>query len=154
MRTILVFVSFVAALALAGCVTKHRASPAVQGQGLPIVLTNEPPELRPYEEALLNAVQDRWYALFDSLAPSEKPSGKVLVSCKLNSNGHITDVVVLENTCNPKCALICKQAILDPSPYPPWPEPMQKKVEDGYIAMTLTFVFDRGTATQMQRTGR
>ena len=134
-----------------GCVNNGTAPQVSPIRPLAIVLTNGPSEFRQYDEAVLNAIQNRWYDLLDSQPRYRLLPGNVVVSCHVHVNGVISDLVVLENTCDDIAALMCQKAILDPSPYPAWPEQMQKMIEKNYRTLKFNFSYNAGSTIKTHR---
>jgi hypothetical protein len=48
--------------------------------------------------------------------------GEVVIQCRLNFQGRITEPKILENTLDDGCGKAFEKALLDRSPYDPWPE--------------------------------
>jgi hypothetical protein len=154
MRTTLGIVPLFLVL-VCGCVINGTAPRVSPIRPPAIVLTNSSSEFRQYDEVVLNAIQNRWYNLLDNQPRYGLLTGNVVVSCRLHVNGVVSDVVVMENTCEDIAALMCQKAILDPSPYQAWPEQMQKMIGKDYRTLKLNFSYDAGQPTnEMLRTRR
>lgn len=99
-----------------------------------------------YDAALIQAVQQHWYDLLDSMNFSYDRHGYVVLQFHLNYDGKITDMEVLENTVDPSLdgvlGFVCQRAVSEPSPYEPWPREMRLQIERDYRELTFTFYYD------------
>lgn len=93
-----------------------------------------------YDAAWVKAVQEQWYNLLDnsSLAPK---SGKVVLQFNLKFDGTITDLKVKETEVGEPLAILCERAIIDPSPYPRWPQDMHRMVGGNIRPVVFTFYY-------------
>jgi hypothetical protein len=94
-----------------------------------------------YDEALILAVQDRWYALLENTGYDYHGHGKVTVEFKLNYDGRITDAKVVDSTVDEMLSVLCQKAINDPSPFDKWPREMRLKINKDYRDMHFTFFY-------------
>ena len=94
-----------------------------------------------YDAALVEAVTQRWYDLLDSQQFAMDRSGKVTLRFRLNYDGTITDMNVVQNTVGDLLGYVCQKAISDPSPYAPWPSDMRRMVGENYREITFTFYY-------------
>jgi hypothetical protein len=94
-----------------------------------------------YDAALVEAVTSRWYGLLDSQQFAMDRSGKVTLRFRLNYDGTITDMIVVQNTVGDLLGYVCQKAISDPSPYAPWPSDMRRMVGENYREITFTFYY-------------
>jgi len=147
--------AFVAGICfLAGCASaKHHADRSkmlVIGETVPnkVILTGpaSTTQVQPapphkawgnYDRAFLAAVQQRWFDLLDQ-GQTFPTQGLVVLRFTLIPNGDVSDIEVLTNTLNLKAAAVCRKAVLDPAPYPAWPEDMRKECGDKRV---ITFTF-------------
>jgi outer membrane biosynthesis protein TonB len=83
-----------------------------------------------YDEALVEAISQRWYTLLDERDYASDGRGVVVVQFTLQYDGHITDVSVAEHTVNDVLTYLCQKAIQDPAPYEPWPSEMRRVLGD------------------------
>jgi len=83
-----------------------------------------------YDAAFIAAVTQRWYSLLDQYNYSFDRSGKVVVQFRLNYDGRITDMKLVETSVGTVLGLLCQQAVLDPAPYERWPSDMRKMAGD------------------------
>ncbi len=81
-----------------------------------------------YDEALVEAVTQRWYDLLDSQKFALDRTGKVVLRFHLNHDGTITEMTMPENTVGDLLGYVCQKAINDPAPFKPWPEDMRRMV--------------------------
>lgn len=68
--------------------------------------------------------------------------GKVVMQCRLDFQGHLTDPKILENTMDGDCAAMFQKALLERSPYDAWPEDVHQKFGSDYRDLKLTINFD------------
>ena len=94
-----------------------------------------------YDQAVISAVQERWYALLDEQGFAGDRTGKVMVRFHLNSDGSVTEMKQLENTVDYTLALICQSAIRDPAPFAPWPSEMRREIGAKYREVTFVFIY-------------
>lgn len=93
-----------------------------------------------YDAAWIKAVQEQWYNLLDNSSLSPK-SGKVVLQFNLKFDGTITDISIRETEVGDPLAILCQRAVLDPSPYPKWPQDMHRMVGGNFRPVTLTFFY-------------
>ncbi|MGO8675539.1 MAG: cell envelope integrity protein TolA [Limisphaerales bacterium] len=94
-----------------------------------------------YDEAIISAVQERWYALLDERSYAGARTGKVMLRFHLNADGSVTQMKLVENTVDLTLALICQSAIRDPAPFAPWPSDMRKEIGANYREVTFAFYY-------------
>ena len=94
-----------------------------------------------YDEALIEAVTQRWYDLLDSQKFALDRTGKVVLRFHLNYDGTITEMTMPENTVGDLLGYVCQKAINDPAPFKPWPEDMRRIVGQNYREITFTFYY-------------
>ena len=98
-------------------------------------------EFGAYDAAFVEAVTQRWYDLLDSQQFAMDRSGKVTLRFRLNYDGAITDMNVVQNTVGDLLGYVCQKAISDPAPYAPWPSDMRRKFGENYREITFTFYY-------------
>jgi len=94
-----------------------------------------------YDEAIIEAIQQRWDDLLDSQQFARDRSGKVTLRFHLNYDGRITDMEVLENNVGDLLGYVCQKAIEDPAPFAAWPSDMRRMVGMNYREITFTFYY-------------
>ena len=94
-----------------------------------------------YDEALIEAVTQRWYDLLDSQQFALDRSGKVTLRFHLNYDGTITDMSVVQNTVGDLLGYVCQKAISDPAPFAKWPSDMRRQIAENYREITFTFYY-------------
>ena len=93
-----------------------------------------------YDREFIEAVRQRWYQLLEG---RNTVAGQIVVEFRLNYNGRITDLKVLENTTqNDILGFICSGAIADPSPYRPWPTEMRREMKSDSREVHFTFFYE------------
>jgi len=94
-----------------------------------------------YDGAIVAAVQNRWYDLLDERKFTGEDNGRVMLKFRLNSDGSVSEMALVESTVDYTLALICQSAVRDPSPYRPWPADMKRLVGADYREVTFTFYY-------------
>jgi len=95
-----------------------------------------------YDAAIVAAIQNRWYDLLEERSYASDRTGKVVLEFRLNYDGRITDLKVVEHSVDEILSLLCQKAILDPSPYGRWPSDMRKMVGADYREVRFTFYYN------------
>lgn len=93
-----------------------------------------------YDDAVIRAIQARWYDLIDSQQLTRN-TGRVVVQFRLHYDGSVTDMTVLDNTVGELLGALCQRAIIDPAPYAPWPSDMRRMVGANYRDVKFTFYY-------------
>jgi hypothetical protein len=94
-----------------------------------------------YDAAFIQAVTQRWYDLLDSRQFARDRSGKVVLRFRLNYDGRISDMEVVQNTVGDVLGYVCQKAVMDPAPYAQWPTDMREMVGLDYREITFTFYY-------------
>ena len=94
-----------------------------------------------YDAAVVAAVQDRWDTLLRERGHALDRAGKVVLQFRLNYDGRVTDLKVIENSVDELLSLLCQKAILDPAPYAKWPSEMRRLVGRDYREVTFAFYY-------------
>lgn len=95
-----------------------------------------------YDAAVIAAIQHRWYSLLENNEFARDRTGKVVLEFRLNHDGRITQMRVLENTVGEILSTICQRAVLDPSPFREWPAEMRRLVGNTYREVRFTFYYN------------
>ena len=95
-----------------------------------------------YDAAIVAAIQNRWYDLLDSRNFAGEAVGKVTVRFRLNADGSISELSLMDRTVDLPLALLCQTAIKDPAPYAPWPSDMRHQIGESYREVTFTFFYN------------
>lgn len=95
-----------------------------------------------YDAAFIAAVQQRWDDLLESASYDGYRQGKVVLEFRLNYDGRITDMKVLENTVPEMLSLLCQKSVQDPSPFEKWPHEMRLMVGEDSRKITFTFYYN------------
>ena len=94
-----------------------------------------------YDRQFIDAVQQRWDYLCAQIQTFHE--GKVVLEFRLHYDGRISEMKMNENsTASDLLAVICRQAILDPSPYSKWPIEMRREVGKDFRDVTFTFFYN------------
>jgi hypothetical protein len=94
-----------------------------------------------YDNKFIDAVQSRWYQLLDSQKFALDRFGQVTLRFRLNYDGSISDMEVLQNTVGELLGYVCQEAVSDQSPFIAWPSDMRRKIGANYREMTFTFYY-------------
>ncbi len=94
-----------------------------------------------YDNALIEAISDRWHRLLYDRDYATYSSGKVVLRFRLHYDGRISDMRVAENTAGEVLGLICQKAVLDPAPYPFWPSDLRRMAGD-IRSLQFTFYYN------------
>jgi hypothetical protein len=95
-----------------------------------------------YDAAIVAAIENRWFGLLDERAYASDRSGRVVLEFRLNYDGRVTDMKVVENSVDEILCLLCQKAILDPSPYARWPSDMRRQMNEDYREIRFTFYYN------------
>ena len=96
-----------------------------------------------YDEALIMAVQRRWFALLDEQRFAGGSVGKVVVKFNLHYDGTVRIVEPKESTVNNALLeALCVRAIRDPAPYEKWPSDMMRMLGSNLREMRFTFFYN------------
>ena len=95
-----------------------------------------------YDEALIMAVQNRWFALLDERRFAGGTTGRVVVKFKLYSDGSVRIVEPTESTVDPLLESLCIRAVRDPAPYEKWPSDMLRMIGSNFREVRFTFYYN------------
>jgi hypothetical protein len=94
-----------------------------------------------YDQAIIYAVQNRWYALLDSKGFAGEAVGKLSLRFRLHQDGRVTDLRVTDQSVDEIYSIICQRAVLDNAPYAKWPPDMRRMIQEDYRDVTFTFYY-------------
>ena len=83
-----------------------------------------------YDAAFIEAVQQRWFDLLDGRGFAQGRQGRVTVEFRLNYDGRVTDMTMVDNNVGEVLGLLCQKAVLDPAPFAAWPSDMRRMLGD------------------------
>ncbi|MCC7374637.1 MAG: hypothetical protein IT581_08270 [Verrucomicrobiales bacterium] len=95
-----------------------------------------------YDEALILAVQNRWFSLLDERRFAGGVTGKVVVKFKLHADGSVRIVEPTESTVDALMTSLCVRAVRDPSPYEKWPSEMLRLIGSNSREVKFTFFYN------------
>jgi hypothetical protein len=99
-----------------------------------------------YDAAFIAAIRQHWYDLLDSMNYSWDRHGHVALQFRLNYDGTITDMQVLDDTVDPSpdgvMGFLCERAINEPAPFERWPREMRLQLDKNYREITFTFFYN------------
>jgi hypothetical protein len=116
-----------------GGVKRHLSAPSLDTKGTPF---------GEYDAAIVAAIQQRWYDLLENQSFAREHTGKVVLEFRLNYDGRITDMKVIENDVDDLLGYLCRRAITDPAPYQPWPSDLRRLMGADYREVRFTFFYD------------
>lgn len=93
----------------------------------------------PYDQEVIAAIQKRWYSL---IAGRPTPRGKVVVDFRCRANGTIDDIKIIESDVGALYEDLCRRAIVDVSPFRPWPQDMKNELKSDARAVRFTFNYN------------
>ena len=94
-----------------------------------------------YDAKVIAAVTDRWYDLLDQQRYADDRTGRVVVQFKLEYDGTVRDVEVVENNVGDVLSYLCQAAIEDAAPFEKWPDDMRREIGENYREIKFTFVY-------------
>jgi hypothetical protein len=94
-----------------------------------------------YDKKFIEAVTQRWYDLLDSQQFAQDRTGKVTLRFRLNYDGSISEMEVLQNSVGELLSYVCQKAVTDPAPFETWPSDMRRMVGENYREMIFTFYY-------------
>jgi outer membrane biosynthesis protein TonB len=92
-----------------------------------------------YAQEFINAVSQHWLDLLDSQQFALDRSGRVKLQFKLNYDGSISDMEIVENTVGYMYGYVCEKAVFDNEPYGKWPSDMRHEVGN---SLDVVYTFD------------
>lgn len=95
-----------------------------------------------YDKAIIDAIQKRWFDLLDERDYARNSQGKVVLTFRLNSDGTVAQLNVLESQVSEILGILCQRAIVDPAPYAPWPRDMLRAVGANHRLVRFTFHYE------------
>ena len=94
-----------------------------------------------YDAAFIAAVQARWFSLLDQGDFVRNAAGRVVLDFRLNRDGRITEMRVVESTVSDTLSWICQRAVLDPAPYDAFPMDLRRVMRTDYRDVRFTFYY-------------
>ena len=95
-----------------------------------------------YDQALIEAISQRWYDLLDSRNNAGYSPGRVVLKFQLKYDGTVTDVMVVESNVDPIMRYLCQKAVMDPAPFERWPGDMRRMVGGDVRFLTFAFYYN------------
>ena len=94
-----------------------------------------------YDAAFIAAVQARWFSILEQRDFVRNESGRVVLDFRLNQDGRITEMKVVESTVSDTLAWICRRAVEDPAPYDSFPRDLRRQMRHDYRDIRFTFYY-------------
>lgn len=95
-----------------------------------------------YDAVIVAAIQERWYTLLEQRNYANDKTGKVVLEFRLNYDGRVTDMTVVEHTVDDLLCLLCQKSILDTAPFAKWPSDMRRMANADYREVRFTFFYN------------
>ena len=92
-----------------------------------------------YDRAVIYAVTERWYSLLDQQNFAGDRTGRVVIQFKLEYDGSVRDVEVLDNNVGDVLSYVCQAAIENAAPFGKWPDDMRREIGENYREIKFTF---------------
>jgi hypothetical protein len=96
-----------------------------------------------YDALFIQAVQARWFNLLDEREFVGGQAGKVVLEFRLNHDGRITALRVVESEVDEILSWLCQRAILDPAPYRAFPSDLRRMLNHDYREVRFTFYYNQ-----------
>ena len=94
-----------------------------------------------YDAQMFGAIQQYWDDQLSNRQFAQDRSGRVTLRFRLNYDGSVSDMEVLNNEVGDLLGYVCQQAIIVPSPFAKWPSDMRRETGDKPRQMTVTFIY-------------
>jgi hypothetical protein len=106
-------------------------------------LSDEYPQspFRAYDETWIEIVSRHWQALLGQQDLVRNRSGTVVFDLTLNPYGRITRIQLAKSDMDEILTWLCHRALLDRSPFPPWPREIRPWVQNDCRQIRFTFVY-------------
>jgi hypothetical protein len=95
-----------------------------------------------YDEALVMAVQNRWFQLLEQVRFAGGTTGRVVINFRLFADGTVSIVEPTESEVDAFLESLCVRAVRDPSPYAEWPQAMVREIGRKFREIRFTFYYD------------
>src|SRR5688572_7562626 len=95
-----------------------------------------------YDNAFIAAVQSSWFRQLDERQLFSNDAGRVVVEFRLNYDGRITGLRVVETEVNDHLAWMCQRAVLDVNPFMEFPSDMRRLVKNDFREIRFTFYYN------------
>ena len=95
-----------------------------------------------YDARVIAAIQQRWYDLLSEPAFARDRTGHVVVEFRMNYDGRISDMKVIESDVGDLLSYVCQAAIQDPQPYDRWPSDMRRVMNSDSRVVRFTFFYE------------
>jgi outer membrane biosynthesis protein TonB len=95
-----------------------------------------------YDAQIIAAIQRRWDDLLSNPNITAVRTGMVRVEFRLNYDGRVTDMRVIESTVDDMFSYLCQRAITEPAPFERWPSDMRRLIGADSRVVQFTFFYD------------
>ncbi len=112
-----------------GGTSRFSISPSFDGKSSPF---------GEYDQRMLAAVQERWWALLEERTYALERTGKVVLKFRLHADGSISQMTTAESTVGETLSFTCEAAVMGASPFGRWPSVLKAQALDPR-EITLTF---------------
>ena len=106
-------------------------------------LSDEDPSspFRAYDQTWIEIVSRHWQALLGQQDLVRNRSGIVVFDLTLNPYGRIIRIQLANSDMDEILTWLCRRALLDRSPFPPWPREIRPRVQNDCRQIRFTFVY-------------
>lgn len=97
-----------------------------------------------YDAKFIAIIKSQWYQFLDQHPEAFNWAGRVVVKFRLNYDGRITDLQVIENSSGEMQGYGAQKAILRDfgQPYDPWPPSLRRSTAEDYRELRFTFYYN------------
>ncbi len=121
---------------------KFKQAGGVKKRGITAALDVRASTFGAYDQALIHAIEERWFQLLDENDYSGERVGKVVLEFKLKYDGSVMDMKVVETSVGEVLGLLCLRAVKDPERYETWPSDMRLLYSSGFREVRFTFYYN------------
>jgi hypothetical protein len=93
-----------------------------------------------YDARFFQTICQRWWDLLDSQQFARDRTGKVTLEFRLNYDGTISDMKVVDNSVGDLLGYVCQKAVQDPAPFERFPSDMRRKLGD-FSSIRIAFYY-------------
>jgi hypothetical protein len=94
-----------------------------------------------YDRTVLKDVQKRWLEVLAQKELIRGRTGKVVLECRLDAYGRVSELRVVENDLDDLFAWLCQKAVVDSGRYPALPASLRRMMKNDYRQIRFTFYY-------------
>lgn len=92
-----------------------------------------------YDRAVIDAVTEHWYDMLNKQNFAQDRTGQVAIRFKLEYDGTVRDVEIVQNNVGDLLSYVCQASIEDSAPFGKWPDDMRREIGANFREITFTF---------------